>query len=286
MKRNCPFCHTSKKYISVHGHFVRASDKKVLTRYFCTHCRKTFSEATFHQNYRQKKRRLHPRIVEKICSCESQRRIARTLKISRTTVARKIKLLAQQARIKQEKYLKKREKITQFQFDDLETFEHSKCKPLSVTMAVEARTRKIIDFRVSSMPAKGHLVKIALKKYGPREDQRAKNREELFAQLCQYATPEAEIWSDQSPHYPETVKRWFPKAVHKTTKGRRGCVVGQGELKSGGFDPLFSLNHTFASLRDNLKRLSRRTWCTTKKIEGLKSQIDIYVAYHNFVLTK
>ncbi|MCB0391092.1 MAG: transposase [Bdellovibrionales bacterium] len=286
MKRECPNCSARNDKISVHGQFVRKSDKRVLTRFRCRVCKKTFSTATFQKNYRQKKRWLHPRIIEKICSCESQRRIAKTLKISRTTVARKLKLLALHARGKNEKYINTRAKVVEMEFDDLETFEHSKCKPLSVTLSVEKHTRKILGFRVSSMPAKGLLAKISRKRYGYRKDERSKNRKDLFKYLKKIVHPMADIYSDQSPHYPDTVKRWFPKAQHITTKGRRGCVVGQGELKAGGFDPIFSLNHTFACLRDNLKRLSRRTWCTTKDPKCLEDQIHIYMAYHNFVLTK
>ena len=167
------------------------------------------------------------------------------------------------------------------QFDDLETFEHSKCKPVSVIMAVEKSTRKILGFEVSQMPAKGHLAKIARKKYGYRRDDRWKGRRRLFLKLKPQLSEFAEIFSDQSPHFPEDVKRFFPNAFHRTTKGRRGCVVGQGELKAGGFDPIFSLNHTFAMLRANINRLVRKTWCTTKKIERLRDHIDIYVCYHN-----
>jgi len=39
------------------------------------------------------------------------------------------------------------------------------------------------------------------------------------------------------------------EATHRTVKGRRGSIAGQGELKKIGFDPLFSLNHTCAMLR-------------------------------------
>jgi hypothetical protein len=51
--------------------------------------------------------------------------------------------------------------------------------------------------------------------------------------------------------------------------------VGQGELKRGGFDPLFSLNHTAAMFRDRLKRLSHRTWCTTKRPDRLQLLLDL-----------
>ena len=91
----------------------------------------------------------------------------------------------------------------------------------------------------------------------------------------------ARIFSDQNPHYEPDVKKHFPEALYKTYKGRRGCVVGQGELKSGGFDPLFCLNHTAAMLRANMNRLFRRTWCTTKTVFGLEDHIAIYARAHN-----
>ena len=153
-------------------------------------------------------------------------------------------------------------------------------------MAVEQHTRLILGFRVSQMPAKGLLAKKSSKKYGPREDLRAQGREELFLALKPHIAPYCEISSDESPHYPHDVKKHFPKAIHSRFKGQRGCVVGQGELKAGGFDPLFSLNHTYAMLRANINRLCRRTWCTTKCPERLKDHLELYVQYHNQFLLK
>jgi hypothetical protein len=135
------------------------------------------------------------------------------------------------------------------------------------------------------MPAKGHLAAIARRKYGFRPDQRAQGWDALFRSLRPVVCPDAEFLSDQNPHYPEFLRRHFPNANHRTVKGRRGCVAGQGELKKGGFDPLFSLNHTCAMLRANLSRLIRRTWCTTKTQQGLIDHLSLYVRYHNRVLT-
>jgi len=61
-------------------------------------------------------------------------------------------------------------------------------------------------------------------------------------------------------------------------------VVGQGELKRGGYDPLFSLNHTAAMIRANINRLFRRTWCTSKRIDRLEGHLLLYTDYHNRVL--
>lgn len=92
--------------------------------------------------------------------------------------------------------------------------------------------------------------------------------------------------SDQNPTYPFYVYRAFPNARHETTKGGRSCILGQGELKKLGWDPIFSLNHTAAMFRANMNRLFRKTWCTTKTLQGLRDHIDLYVHYHNEVLLK
>lgn len=203
------------------------------------------------------------------------------LKIDKKTVDRKVKFLAAQARIKNLLHSQKFKPTNNVQFDELETFEHTKCKPLSVALMVEKETRRILGFEVSHMPAKGRLSKIALKKYGKREDFRRAGLVSLFKKTQNQITNTATITSDSCPRYPSLVRQYFPKANYNTVIGKRGCIVGFGELKKTGFDPLFSLNHTCAMFRANINRLARRTWCTTKKRENLRDHIDIYVNFHN-----
>lgn len=154
-------------------------------------------------------------------------------------------------------------------------------KPLSITIAVEKKTRFILGAVVSSIPAKGLLAKRSRKKYGPRSDGRKQARGQLLTNLKTVVSPDAKFETDQHPHYANSLKEHFPKSCHKQYKGRRGCIVGQGELKAGGFDPLFSLNHTCAMLRYKISRLIRRTWVTTKLPENLQRHIEIYIAHHN-----
>ena len=176
-------------------------------------------------------------------------------------------------------------KALRIQFDDLETFVHTKCKPVSVTLAVEEKTRRILDFEVSQMPAKGRLAKRALKLYGPREDHRPEARDLLFKRLTKLVEPLAKITSDSNPHYPSVVRKYFPRAEYKTVLGGRSAVSGQGELKKVGFDPIFSLNHTFAMLRDHISGLVRKTWGGHKSIRHLELAIAIYATEHNHRLS-
>ena len=286
----CPYCNQqnhssdSRDIIVSHGTFYRKSDKSLVLRFRCKPCKKLFSSATLSPCYRQKKRHLNPQLFELLVSGISQRRAAFILRTNRKTVVRKFIFLGLASY-----YFFKEDRLkyplsTEIEFDDLETFEHSKLKPLSVIAAIESGSRRILGFRVARMPAKGLLVKRALKKYGPRKDQRAWARKSLFNELKPFIHPQGILRSDENPHYPKDVSTFFPNCKHIVYKGRRGCVVGQGELKAGGYDPLFSLNHSYAMFRANMSRLFRRTWNVTKKPECLSLHLAMYVLYHNLYL--
>ena len=272
-----------------HGGYRRSSDSRWIERFWCRSCKRSFSRATRNPCFGQRKRRFNSEIERFYASGLTQRRLAKLLHINRKTVVRKIRFLAERARRDHKEFLagfsQAPEKLRSVQFDDLETSEHTKCKPLSVALAVEPKTRKILSFQVSRMPAKGLLAEKARKKYGRRKDERPQGWSRLARDLGPILAPGATLISDENPHYPKHVISRLPYSNHVTHKGRRGCIAGQGELKKIGFDPLFSLNHTCAMLRANMSRLFRRTWSTTKTEQGLLDHLSIYVSFHNRVLT-
>ncbi|MCB0405994.1 MAG: hypothetical protein KDD51_14525, partial [Bdellovibrionales bacterium] len=64
------------------------------------------------------------------------RRCAKILNIHRTTVSRKMNFLAAQARLAHQRYLNALDKLDHLIFDEMESFEHSKLKPLSIPIFV------------------------------------------------------------------------------------------------------------------------------------------------------
>lgn len=259
------------------GSYYRKSDGQRLTRFWCFHCRRSFSAATLSPKRWHKKRHLRHTIIKLLVGGMSQREVARVLNINRKTVVRQFRFSLATAKEELKRWNQTFPKCTEVEFDDLETFEHTKCKPLSVTLMVEYKTRRILGFEVSQMPAKGPLAKISRKKYGPRPDHRPQAREKLFGDMKELLAEQVIIRSDSNPHYGPDVKKHFPKALHQTVLGGRGAITGQGELKKKHFDPIFSLNHTCAMLRANINRLIRKTWCTTKRPDQLAGLSLIHI---------
>lgn len=265
------------------GVYFRKCDSRKIQRFKCKVCGKRFSRSTNTLEYRQKKRRVNYILYKLICSGNSMRRCSKILGINYKTVARKVDYLAEKCRKRQNNFLLnlRISKVENMQFDDLITLEHTKMKPLSVSLAVDKNRRIILGAEVSRIPAFGHLAKKSVKKYGYRENHHILGLNRLFSKIQNTISDNALIESDENKAYPALVKQYFHTCEYKRYKGGRSCIAGQGELKRQAFDPLFTLNHTCAMMRDSINRLIRKTWCTTKKVSRLQNHIDIFINFYN-----
>ena len=205
MNVNCPHCEKNPEYVSDcrtirrEGSYYRKSDSRSVKRYSCLLCKTGFSDATKDPCFRQKKRQKNKKLLELLASGVSERRSAKLLRIHRKTVARKVIFLGLSCALKN--FIENAcQKVEAFEFDDLETFEHSKCRPLSVVLAV-TKSRRILGFRVAQMGAKGRLVKKSLKLYGKLPEERSSKRKELFQEIRPLIQPGAIIMSDSNPYY-------------------------------------------------------------------------------------
>ena len=284
MNRQCPGCPGNGRQIASNGSYFRKNDSRRIRRFVCRACGLYFSSATFSPNYRQKKRRINHAIAPLMCSLVSQRRMALSLKVSRTTIARKLKFLAGQIRLRQRQQRPPDHLGTAIQFDDLETFEHTKCKPLTVTVVIDADRQSILGCCVAPIAAKGRLAAVSRQKYGPRTDTSRIQRDALLAALKSQIAPTAVFRTDGHGHYSTLIRRHYPQATHHQHIRRDHSISGQGVLKKKVFDPLFGINQVHAMLRANINRLIRKTWCTTKRMDALADHLVLYMDYHNRVL--
>ena len=216
-----------------------------------------------------------------IASSTAQRRIAIKHGCARNTVARKIAFLAERARVKTKAWLASQEPFTKLQWDELITFEHTRLKPLSVAVMACEQGRSVLGFRVAQIPASGLIAQRSREKYGPRRNLSGYARRDLLKSLAPHIAAQATVTCDEHPRYREELEAALTGVNVIQHRSVRGSLTVQGELKRTGWDPLFTINHTLAMLRDNIKRLTRRTWCTTKRQSALEDVIAIYVHFHN-----
>jgi transposase-like protein len=277
----CPSFAT-KKFVKKDGHFYRRCQSRLIQRFRCNTCRRKFSHATGTLEFGQRKRRVNSKLRDQLCSGVSLRRAAKNLGLNRITVERKLDYLAKKARKSHRNFLEEmRGKVTHLQMDDLITIEHTKMKPLTVSIAVDAKRRYILGVEVASIGAFGKLAQASRKKYGRRPNHHKRALKKLFRKMSSTVAVGATIRSDEHKRYPQILAHYLPGRTHETFKGGKGCVAGQGELKKLGHDPLFIVNHTNAMMRANVNRLFRRTWCTTKRPAHLQQHLDVFMEYYN-----
>lgn len=267
------------------GFYRRKSSSKPTQRLVCRGCNKGFSTATGGAFYHHKKRHLGPTVFKLLTGGFSQRRIALDLRINRKTVVRKFVWLGNWSNILLELSNESFPKPETVLFDDLETYCHTKLKPLVLGVIVEEKSRRILGSVITEAPHKNPILRrISEEKYGPRKDRRHVGREALFSKVKHALPDDVIIKTDMHTHYPVNIRRHFPKAKHLAFKSKRATVAGLGELKERGRDPLFGINHVNAMLRANINRLFPKTWCTTKKPDRLAIHVAIYTLRHNFEL--
>ena len=284
MNPACPRCGAGCSI--KHSFYRRSEDAQSIQRYRCKACGKTHSSATHTATYRQKRRRLNRLIEADLASSTSERRIAIKLGCARKTVARKLVFLANQARLQSARWIAEHGPFKHVQFDELISFEHTRLKPLSVAVMSVVGDRFIIGVDVAQIPASGAIAQRSREKYGLRRDMSSSMRKRVLRMCAPHLTPDVLIETDEHKRYRNEIRQILPGASHHRFPSIRGSLTGLGELKRTGFDPLFSINHTLAMLRDSIKRLARRTWCTTKRSQSLRNLLAIYIHYHNTNLIK
>ncbi|UJJ57595.1 hypothetical protein [Rhodanobacter denitrificans] len=192
--------------------------------------------------------------------------MAMVLGCSRRTVDRKVLHLAKEAQKCHAKHLQSLE-TAYVMFDELETFIHARWAQVSVPVVVRVKTGEVLAFGVaklsSSMP-KGQA-------RGWNVDTRAQVVPRVLKSVAGVLKPSARLATDGDASYPKWMGLALPGVQHKRTVA----------VKGPGYDPLFAINVAFAKMRNDLARLGRKTWTTTKTIRGLENHLWLWVAWTN-----
>lgn len=285
----CPRCNENKtswdlkgSWFIKKGYFKTKHNSRHVPRYLCKRCKHTFCSRSHSPNYKQKKPHLNALILKWYASGATQRRIALNLGINRKTVVRKFLYLARQSRRLHEQRLSDGlMKVKNIQFDEMETYEHTIFKPLSIAIAVDAESGEIIDACAAEISRISIAKSKWVWKYLPRPDNREIAQEDVFLSIQKTKVPGTTITTDSFSSYPSLVAKYLPDCNHTMVLGSKRNIVKKEGVRRNQNDNLWRVNHTIAKLRHDLVRLGRKTWATTKRMWALQAHLDLYIAYNN-----
>jgi transposase-like protein len=264
------------------GYFTTKWNHQPVPRYRCKDCGRCFSSHTFRETRGQHRPDLNEMVLKLYASAMTQRRMAIVLGINRKTVVRKFLFAAALARKEHERRITTGEiKTSLAHFDEMETFEHTRLKPLSVSFAVRAKTGEIIEAQVATMNCKGPLAEISRRKYGWRRDTRPIARKDVLQALGACSRARLTIVTDKHPDYPKAIRKSIPGAEHMAVKRTAPVPPSKSANRKNENDPMFTLNYTAAKIRHDLSRMARKVWVTTKKKQRLQAHLDLYIAWNN-----
>lgn len=254
------------------GYFKTGHNHQPVPRYQCKRCGKGFSAAQGKPVRQHHRPDLNRRIFEMAVSGTSMRRMVLLLGCSKRTVDRKVAYLAKEAqRFHQERLGTLR--TSYVMLDELITYLHARPKHLSVAVVVRVKTGEVLGFTISRIPTQVQ----GFDKYDWQHDDTPTNIPALLASIRPLLKTGATIASDAHASYPKWLSRSLPGVQHQKVK----ALVSKLAQKADERDPLFAINLTFAKLRNDLARLGRKTWTTTKSIQGLENHLWLWVAWTN-----
>ncbi|HKX46071.1 MAG TPA: hypothetical protein VJP77_05165 [Planctomycetota bacterium] len=272
-----------------HGAYLRRCDGRMVPRFLCLTCRRTFSSQTFRVDFRLRKPWIDTVLLQHFVSKVTLRQSSRLLGVRLPTVARRHRRYGEHCRLLHAALLDRTAARGglpgRFQLDELETYERDRrLQPVTVPVLVEGRTGFVVAVAAAPLPSRGNLRprdrarKRALEAVvGKRRSGSRAAVERCFQQLRR-ALPEAApvvVTTDRKTAYVASLRRVLGRrVVHVRISSRRA----RNER-----NPLFRINLTLAMLRDGASRLVRRTWAAAKCRERLEDHLWMWAAWRNYV---
>jgi transposase-like protein len=269
------------------GSFRRALDGRIVQRYACGTCGKTFSDQTFRLDYRLRRPKLTEPAFWMFASKVTHRQTARLLRCARGTVHHRVELLGRHCRDFHARQMTRLRGalLPDLALDELETYETDRrLKPLTVPVLLHEASWFVLDAQVAPLASRGGLT--------PKDQQRKERLVELegrrrsgsteavakcFANVAPLLTPGSSgmLRTDQKQTYVRLKKKLLPKELLH--------VRISSEEPRGLDNPLFRINRTLAMMRDGVSRLVRRTWAASKKREQLEKHLWVWIVFRNYV---
>lgn len=268
-----------------HGFYYPLCRSQGVPRFRCSSCGRTFSRQTFRMDYRDHRPDLNLMVFLLLCSGLGLRQTARLVGMTENNTVRKFRKIGRHCRLLNANLMRKLPVGAVLQFDELETYEGRRStRPLTLPILIERGSRMILAARSAPIRPSGTMPPSRLRAIQQDETRFKRRQSRSRAAVRSVLRKAADLFSRRAPvvlesdeksTYPAIGRRVFgDRLVHRQTPSR---------LARGTWNPLFPINHTEAMARDLIGRLRRESWLVSKCRWFLNLQLQIYIAYRNFV---
>lgn len=277
--------HPRRSFYLRHGHYRPRCRPWPVPRFRCRECARTFSRQTFRQDYRDHKPQLNAKLLELLAHGLGLRQSAVLLGLSRRCCELKARKLSRHLEGLNRNLLDQMPQGCSLQMDEMETFENERVvMPLTLPVLIEQESMFVLAAECASIRPSGRMSakrwKAILERErveGPRlnESRGCLKRVLRRGAKCCRRLRFPRIDSDEKTVYPSLLRWAFgPRHRHRRFSSRRPRNTA---------NPLFPINHTNAMARYLTGRLRRRSWLASKRRGFLNLQLQVFVAYKNYV---
>ena len=268
-----------------HGAYRPKCRPHPVPRFLCKECGRTFSRQTFRQDYRDHKPQLNAKLLELLAHGMGLRQAAIILKLSRRCCELKARKLSRHLRHLNRNLLDQFPVGCSFQMDEMETFETERTVlPLTLPVLIEQESMLIVAAESAPIRPSGKMsarrrkaIEEREKKEGPRRNESKGCIKRVLSRGAKFCK---RLWcpridTDEKSTYPGLILQTFgPRHIHRTSSSK---------LPRNTSNPLFPINHMNAMARYLTGRLRRRSWLASKRSCFLNLQLEVFMAYKNFV---
>ena len=267
------------------GHYHPKCRPRPVPRFTCKLCRRGFSRQTFRQDYCDNKPHLNPKLFDLLASGLGLRQSGRLLKLSRRCTELKARKLSRHLSHLDRNLLDQFPCWSSFQMDEMDTFETDRrACPLTLPVVIEQESMLIVAAESASIRPSGSMSEKRRRAIARREKAEGRRRNNSRGCLKRVLRRTSKFCkkldhvvldTDEKTTYPN-LARW---AFGRKLRHRQFSST----LPRDTSNPLFPINHTNAMARDLNGRLRRRSWLASKRSPFLDLQLNVFMAYRNFV---
>ena len=280
------------------GSYQRKCDGRVVPRFRCAACRRTFSQQSFAATYYLKRPELLIPIARAMVACEAHRQTARSLECAASTVTRQAARIGRHAILLQTITLQNLDSLEEtVVYDHFECFGVSQYFPVGIGTAYGEQSRLLLSLDVAPLRRKGRMSPMqkrrrsVLELSNPRPSPRAYEQaaREMLDRLLPLLAPGSSLHlaSDEHKQYATAVRKHpqSPCIEHKAyanpSRGPKGTPRSARARRRDKALETVDQGHQF--LRHSLSHHRRETIAFARRHNALVERIFAHGVWLNYV---